>query len=179
MGDDVAEKIDHVGNRMKQVENLMADYQEVPVRVISNEKTELMRLRDEVNKTLNRFDGLSEPAGITAHVGAVYPGAYERKLEAECIRNSLEKLNNKINQSETEKSFHREEEDRSRKLEADLRSTSQRETHLTQHLNVLTERADSVSLRNQELQKELVDSQMESTRLRKDCTQLVQEIEKL
>ena len=68
----------------------------------------------------------------------------------------------------------REEEDRSRKLEADLRSTSQRETHLTQHLNVLTERADSVSLRNQELQKELVDSQMESTRLRKDCTQLVQ-----
>ena len=45
---------------------------------------------------------------------------------------------------------------------------------MTQHLNVLTERADSVSLRNQELQKELVDSQMESTRLRKDCTQLVQ-----
>ena len=38
-----------------------------------------MRLRDEVNKTLNRFDGLSEPAGVT-HVGAVYPGAYERKL---------------------------------------------------------------------------------------------------
>merc|ERR1711990_628786 len=77
--DDVAEKIDHVGNRMKQVESLMADYQEVPVRVISNEKSELMRLRDEVNKTLNRFDGLSEPAGGG---GAIYPGAYERKLEA-------------------------------------------------------------------------------------------------
>ena len=49
---------------------------EVPVRVISNEKSELMKLRDEVNKTLNRFEGLSEPAGITS----IYPGAYERKL---------------------------------------------------------------------------------------------------
>ena len=45
--DDVAEKIDSVGSRMKQVEHLMADYQEVPVRVISDEKTDLMRLRDE------------------------------------------------------------------------------------------------------------------------------------
>ena len=40
-------QIDHVGSRMKQVETLMADYQEVPVRVISNEKAELTRLRDE------------------------------------------------------------------------------------------------------------------------------------
>ena len=40
-------------------------------------------------------------------------------------------------------------------------------------------RADSVTCRNEELQKDLINAQLESTRLRKDCTQLVQEIEKL
>ena len=91
-------------------------------------------------------------------------------------------------------------------MEENLRNTTQRETHLTEHLNAVTQagfcvfrseisaeiilskiekykpskkRADSVTCRNEELQKDLINAQLESTRLRKDCTQLVQEIEKL
>ena len=40
----------------------------------------------------------------------------------------------------------------------------------------MTERADAVTGRNHELQQDLVTAQMESQRLRKDCTQLVQVI---
>ena len=47
------------------------------------------------------------------------------------------------------------------------------------HIKTYIKRADSVTCRNEELQKDLINAQLESTRLRKDCTQLVQEIEKL
>ena len=51
--DDVAEKIDSVGSRMRQVENIIHDYKAVPAR--DTRKDELLRIRDEVNRTLNHI----------------------------------------------------------------------------------------------------------------------------
>ena len=45
---------------------------------------------------------------------------------------------------------------------------------MTQHLSAVSERAETVSGRNYELQREMSDAQAENTKLRKDCQSLIQ-----
>ena len=59
-------------------------------------------------------------------------------------------------------------------MEKKLKEKSDREQFLTQHLSAVSERAETVSGRNYELQREMSDTQAENAKLRKDCQSLIQ-----
>ena len=174
--DDVAEKIDSVGSRMRQVESIIHEHQSQDQAA---SKAELMRLREEVRRTLSHIDdNLDGPQRVLV-------SGYHSRPDTADIRNQLGQLSSKIQNSKFESELQRKELERLREerensmrakdeKERQLKEQVERESFLTQHLNAVTERADNVSCRNHDLQKELCDSQGEAARLRKDCQSLVQ-----
>ncbi|CAG5098582.1 Oidioi.mRNA.OKI2018_I69.XSR.g15795.t2.cds [Oikopleura dioica] len=186
--DDVADKIESVGSRMRQVENIISDSRVSPQ---SDQKSELIRLRDDVNRTLAAID----PGTASTHKEH-FPTSFPS--DGDAIRTNLQRINAKIFEVSSEKENQAKEiadlrqklaesqikaklaeEEERNSMEKKLKEKSDREQFLTQHLSAVSERAETVSGRNYELQREMSDTQAENAKLRKDCQSLIQEIEKL
>jgi len=182
--DDVADKIESVGSRMRQVENIISDNRVLAPQ--KDQKTELIRLREDVNRTLASIDPVAQNASpyasdgtdeIRSNLQRINAKIFEVSSEKERQSQEIEELRRKLSESQIKAKIAEEEERSS--IEKKLKEKTDREQFLTQHLSAVSERAETVSGRNYELQREMSDAQAENTKLRKDCQSLIQEIEKL
>jgi methyl-accepting chemotaxis protein len=101
--DDVADKIESVGSRMRQVENIISDNRILAPQ--KDQKTELIRLREDVNRTLASIDPVAQNASPYASDGT------------DEIRSNLQRINAKIFEVSSEKERQSQEiEELRRKL---------------------------------------------------------------
>ena len=90
-------KFEFQKKQLKLLVHHIKKLQEPNVRVVADDRSELVRLRDEVDKTLNRYDGRQpvyiDPRRSTQRIGVID------------VQDSLDKLNAKISNNELEKSL--------------------------------------------------------------------------